>query len=748
MSAPVSPMYGGGADAFVTKVSSGGNSLNYSTFIGGTDDDAGKAIGLDKFGNACVTGLTLSPGFHLVSAQDTTFNGGYDAFAIKLSDAASLAQIQLSPTSLAFDAETDKATPASKTFTITNGKMLSQTLKWYATDNQPWIILSHDSGQTNSRTITVSITTTNLPPGTYTGTITISSPNAENSPQTVAVTYEVWLPITPVVLAHGLASDSTVWNTMKASLQADGYSYVWPVALDACGASADSLFLSSPQYLFRGSAQQLSSFVENKFNALPANIKTRVRQYDFIGHGTGGLVVRRYLSPTGTDDWTPVSTSRVIMLGTPNDGLGIIGDKTRLYACSGPATREIHSRRMLLFNSFFGDAIGVNYYAIWGAGGCSSGGSILPGCGGWRKLAARFLDCANDGLVPASSVAGQGNGGLDRYNKSFGVNACYEQLPTDNLTYTNYIKPIMQGSAPVPYGNVVPVQPQIGYQFDSTISAGAVTGGSFSVESNAGMTILLFATSPAVRFTLTSPSSVTYDSTSTLPDSSVIWVTDSLGIRGFYIASAAAGTWQWTVNASGSSSPVAFSLVEAVDNTVKINKWQNLVYPLSTDTLKLMVTAKAGATRVTGLTVSATPIYNDSTFGAPFTLLDNGSSGDSSSNDGVYGKLIPSPDSGLHRYNITVTGSGPLGALRRHLTVSAYVSGSACVCGNVDGSYDGSVDISDLSRLIDFLFINMTPLSCKRAGNVDGSPDGGVDISDLSALINFLFLTGTPLTCP
>jgi hypothetical protein len=748
LNAPVMPILNGGTDAFVTKFSFEGNTIGYSTFIGGSDDDEGKAVALDKFGNACVTGSTLSPGFPRINSYDSTANGGYDAFAIKLSDAADLAQIQLSPTSLAFDAEKDKALPASKTFSITNGKPLTQVLKWYASDDQPWMVLSHDSGQTNSKTVTVSINTTALTPGIYTGTITVSSPNADNSPQTISVTYEVWLPIAPVVLVHGLASDSTVWNTMKTSLLTDGYDYLWPVTIDACGAPADSLFTSSPQYLFRGCAQNLASFITSKFNALPANKKLRVRQYQFVGHGTGGLVIRRYLSPTGTDTWTPVSASQVIMLGTPNDGLGILGDKTKLYSCSGPVTREIHTRRMLLFNSFFTDGLGVGYHAIWGTGGCSSGGSIQPGCGGWRKLASRFLDCANDGLVPASSVASQGNGGIDRFDQSFGVSACFKQLPTDNLTYTNYITPILQGNAPAPYGNVVPVQPQIGYQFDSTLSAGATKSGSFVVESNTAATIFLFASSPSVQFSLTSPSSANYDSTSTLPDSSIIWVTDSLGIRGFYIASAAVGTWQWTVNASAASSPVTFSLVESIDNAVKINKWQNLVYPLSTDTLKLMVTAKAGATRVTGLTVSATPIYNDSTFGAPFNLLDNGSSGDSSANDGVYGKVIPSPDSGLHRYNITVTGAGPLGALKRHLTISAYVSGTACLCGNVDGSFDGNIDISDLSRLIDFLYISLSPLACMRAANVDGSPDGSVDISDLSALIAYLYLSGPAPNCP
>ncbi|MBI5266828.1 MAG: thrombospondin type 3 repeat-containing protein [candidate division Zixibacteria bacterium] len=74
--------------------------------------------------------------------------------------------------------------------------------------------------------------------------------------------------------------------------------------------------------------------------------------------------------------------------------------------------------------------------------------------------------------------------------------------------------------------------------------------------------------------------------------------------------------------------------------------------------------------------------------------------------------------------------------------------GDACCCvgatGNVDCDPGDGVDISDLSALIDNLFISFTPLCCPNEANTDGS--GGTDISDLSALIDNLFITFTPLT--
>jgi M6 family metalloprotease-like protein len=72
--------------------------------------------------------------------------------------------------------------------------------------------------------------------------------------------------------------------------------------------------------------------------------------------------------------------------------------------------------------------------------------------------------------------------------------------------------------------------------------------------------------------------------------------------------------------------------------------------------------------------------------------------------------------------------------------------GDACCCvagtGNVDCDPSDGVDISDLSALIDNLYISFTPLCCPNEANTDGQ--SGTDISDLSALIDFLYITFTP----
>ena len=74
---------GGPADAFVTKLSSTGNSLVFSTYLGGSDWDYGRGIALDAFGAIYVTGATLSVDFPTFKALQGSNQGDYDAFVTK-----------------------------------------------------------------------------------------------------------------------------------------------------------------------------------------------------------------------------------------------------------------------------------------------------------------------------------------------------------------------------------------------------------------------------------------------------------------------------------------------------------------------------------------------------------------------------------------------------------------------------------------------------------------------------------------
>ncbi|MFW9786819.1 MAG: SBBP repeat-containing protein [Candidatus Thorarchaeota archaeon] len=73
-------MKGGPEDAFVVKINPDGASLNYSTFLGGSDYDRGEAIGVDSLGRAYIVGSTFSSNFPTVRPLDSTYAGSLDCF--------------------------------------------------------------------------------------------------------------------------------------------------------------------------------------------------------------------------------------------------------------------------------------------------------------------------------------------------------------------------------------------------------------------------------------------------------------------------------------------------------------------------------------------------------------------------------------------------------------------------------------------------------------------------------------------
>lgn len=80
----------GGQDAFVTKLSPGGDSLAYSTYLGGSSDDQAKGIAVDATGAAYVAGGTDSSNFPTTSnAPEILLQGAWSAFISKINPAGS-----------------------------------------------------------------------------------------------------------------------------------------------------------------------------------------------------------------------------------------------------------------------------------------------------------------------------------------------------------------------------------------------------------------------------------------------------------------------------------------------------------------------------------------------------------------------------------------------------------------------------------------------------------------------------------
>lgn len=73
----------GNDDVFVTQFLPSGDSLRYSTYLGGQGYDIGRGIVVDATGNATVAGYTSSLNFPVFHAYDSTFNGGNEVFVAR-----------------------------------------------------------------------------------------------------------------------------------------------------------------------------------------------------------------------------------------------------------------------------------------------------------------------------------------------------------------------------------------------------------------------------------------------------------------------------------------------------------------------------------------------------------------------------------------------------------------------------------------------------------------------------------------
>jgi hypothetical protein len=89
----IQPANAGGNDGFVTKINPTGTAIVYSTFLGGSTDDASQSIAVDSAGGAYVTGETGSnafPGVNAGSIQPFNAGGGsfpFDGFVTKINPA-------------------------------------------------------------------------------------------------------------------------------------------------------------------------------------------------------------------------------------------------------------------------------------------------------------------------------------------------------------------------------------------------------------------------------------------------------------------------------------------------------------------------------------------------------------------------------------------------------------------------------------------------------------------------------------
>ncbi len=176
------PTWGGGTNAFVSKINTAGggtSDLVYSTYLGNNDEDyGGNGITADNAGNVFITGYAGSGFPTTAGAYQPTFHGDpytYDAFVTKLSFPSehSLTSITLSPTTASL------ITGQSRQFTATandqDGSPMSGILFTWSSDNETVGTVSSNGLFTATGVGAANISAVN---GTVTGTakVTVTPP--------------------------------------------------------------------------------------------------------------------------------------------------------------------------------------------------------------------------------------------------------------------------------------------------------------------------------------------------------------------------------------------------------------------------------------------------------------------------------------------------------------------------------------------------------------------------------------------
>jgi hypothetical protein len=173
---------GGGVlmdDFFITKLTPSGNSVVYSTLLGGSGNELPGRITLDGAGTVYVVGTTGSPNFPVVKAYQPLPGGGFDGILAKISDNTLVAPSPLTPSTgrLLFRYIQGQAVPAAQSITIAGGAFT-------VTSPVAWLSVS-GSGST----VSVAPNPAGLAPGTYTTSLSLLP--SSGTPASVDITLTV-----------------------------------------------------------------------------------------------------------------------------------------------------------------------------------------------------------------------------------------------------------------------------------------------------------------------------------------------------------------------------------------------------------------------------------------------------------------------------------------------------------------------------------------------------------------------------
>ena len=195
MVVPSQAMPGGNSDIFAVKLNLTGTAVVQSTYFGGTGDEFASGAALDNSGSLIVYGgSNSSSGVSTPGAFQSAYGGGNsDSLLAKFNFAIDLNGLTLTPTSFNFVANIGDTIPKQQlAITGLPGSKAGWTIDVTTATGGAWLNVTPRSGS-GSGTADVTINSTGLALGSYSGSITLT--NQTNSTKTaIPVTLTISIP--------------------------------------------------------------------------------------------------------------------------------------------------------------------------------------------------------------------------------------------------------------------------------------------------------------------------------------------------------------------------------------------------------------------------------------------------------------------------------------------------------------------------------------------------------------------------
>ncbi len=456
--------------------------------------------------------------------------------------------------------------------------------------------------------------------------------------------------VRPVVFAHGILSDSSVWNS------------IWVPELSNLGVPVDAAINPSMGNLdsIQNNAGKIAAAVE------AAKSQWGVDKVNLVTHSKGGLDARHFVE-------TADSVETLVQLGTPNGGspladfvqgsvLIAVGPLSSYFinSLAGPAGVQLTTPYMTLYNAYHDFNEDVSYNAL--------AGRYYPDCFFCVNKALEKIVGPGDTIVPVTSV----------FALPYTRNISFESVGDDeDATHTQIEKSLAVFNAVSP---TVVVLSQAKSASDSagassrsatsggTISSGQVQTKTIMLDVAPAMISMLYP-SGGLNLTLISPSGRRIDRVVAAADPSIEFTEgDILGGNqaAYLLSSAELGEWKTVISAiSGSNIDYA------------IGAWMDASASAPADVRLEGAFARQSISTGEALIVQATvrdrgiPVLRASAkarVGHPdgsnldLALHDDGLDGDDTAGDGIYSATHrATQQSGLYRVVFVAEGTNAAG---------------------------------------------------------------------------------------